>query len=65
MNFFLLLTILIIILGVILSSDNILITTIDSFLPINTDDIILSIMIYMNVLLLIFFLPSLLILVYA
>lgn len=64
MNIFQLTTLFIIILGIIISYDNTLIGAIDRFLPLNKTEIIISMMVLMDVLLLIFLIPSLAVLKY-
>ena len=64
MNIFQLTTLFIILLGIIISYDNTLIGAIDRFLPLNKTEIIISMMVLMDVLLLIFLIPSLAVLKY-
>ena len=64
MNIFHLTTLFIIIIGVIISYDHTLITAIDAFLPLDKTEIIISMMTLMDILLLIFFIPSLSVLKY-
>ena len=58
MNIFLLATLFIIILGFILSSDQILIEAMDDFLPLNKSEVVISMLFFMDVILLIFLIPS-------
>ena len=64
MNLFHLTTLIIVIIGIILSYDNILLTSIDNALSLNKHEIMISIMISIDILLLIFFIPSLTVLKY-
>ena len=59
MNIFHLAILFIIIIGILISYDHILITAIDDFLPINANEVMISMMILVDILLLIFFIPSL------
>ena len=65
MNIFLLATLFIVILGILISSDPIFITAIDELLPIDYNEIKLSIMILIDILLVIFFIPSIAVLKYV
>ena len=58
MNIFHLAILFIIIIGILMSYDHILITAIDDFLPINANEVMISMMILVDILLLIFFIPS-------
>ncbi|MBR4448208.1 PP2C family protein-serine/threonine phosphatase [Methanobrevibacter sp.] len=58
MNIFHLAILFIIIIGILISYDHLLITAIDDFLPINANEIMISMMILVDILLLIFFIPS-------
>ena len=64
MNIFHLTILFIIILGIIISYDHILITAIDDFFPLDINEIIISMMILIDILLLIFFIPSFAVLKY-
>ena len=64
MNIFLLTTILVVIVGVILSYDHALLESIDQLLPLNKSEIMLSIMALIDALLLIFLIPSMVVLRY-
>ncbi|MBR6023660.1 MAG: PP2C family protein-serine/threonine phosphatase [Methanobrevibacter sp.] len=64
MNIFHLTILFIIIIGIIISYDHILIAAIDDFLPLDTNEIVLSMMILVDILLLIFFIPSFAVLKY-
>ncbi|MDO5861008.1 SpoIIE family protein phosphatase [Methanobrevibacter sp.] len=64
MNLFHLTILFIIIVGILMSYDSILITAIDDFLPINANEIMISMMILIDILLLIFFIPSMSVLRY-
>lgn len=65
MNIFLLATLFIVILGLIISSDHVLITAVDRIFPIDFYEVKLSIMIFIDILLIIFFIPSLAVLKYV
>ena len=65
MNIFFLATLAIICIGIIISMDRILITTIDDLLPMTYSEVTLSIMIFTDILLIIFFVPSLTVLRYV
>lgn len=65
MNIFLLATLFIVILGLIISSDHVLITAVDRIFPIDSYEVKLSIMIFIDILLIIFFIPSLAVLKYV
>lgn len=58
MNIFHLAILFIIIIGILISYDHILITAIDNLLPINANEVMISMMILVDILLLIFFIPS-------
>ena len=58
MNIFHLAILFIIIIGILISYDQILITAIDNLLPINANEVMISMMILVDILLLIFFIPS-------
>ena len=62
MNIFLLTTLFIIILGVILSSDPLLIDAMDDFLPLNKSEVVISMLFFMDMILLIFLIPSVVVL---
>jgi len=64
MNIFLLATLAIIIFGISISGDHILITAIDKLLPLDKTEIIISMMAFIDVILLIFLLPSISVLKY-
>ena len=64
MNLFHLTILFIIIVGILISYDSILITAIDDFLPITANEIMISMMILIDILLLIFVIPSLSVLRY-
>lgn len=64
MTIFLIATLVIIIFGIILSSDNILIGLMDDLLPIDKSELVISMMIFMDILLLIFLIPSIAVLKY-
>lgn len=64
MNLFHLTLLFIIIVGILMSYDSILITAIDDFLPINANEIMISMMMLIDILLLIFFIPSMSVLRY-
>ena len=65
MNIFFLATLIIICLGIIISFDDILISRIDDFLPLNYSEIAISIMMLTDILLIIFFVPSIAVLRYV
>ena len=65
MNIFLLTTMIIIVLGIVISLDQVFINAIDAILPINFYEIKLSIMVLIDILLIIFFIPSLAVLNYV
>ncbi|WP_407424219.1 PP2C family protein-serine/threonine phosphatase [Methanobrevibacter sp.] len=65
MNIFLLATFLIVILGIIISLDPIFIKAVDESLPIDFYEVKLSIMIFIDILLIIFFIPSIAVLKYV
>ena len=58
MNIFQMAIIFIIIIGIILSNDHILISAIDNILPLDKNEIVISMMILIDIFLLIFFIPS-------
>ena len=64
MNIFLLTTLFMVIFGIIVASDHTLITAIDNVLPINRTEVVLSMMCFIDILLLIFLIPSLTVLKY-
>lgn len=64
MNIFLLTTLLICVLGYILSLDYTLVSAIDNYFPLSKHEIVISMMVLMDILLLIFFIPSLAVLRY-
>lgn len=64
MNIFLLTTILVVIVGVILSYDHALLESIDQLLPLNKSEIMITIMALIDALLLIFLIPSMVVLRY-
>ena len=64
MNIFHITILIIIILGILISYDHTLLAAVDDFLPLDKTEIIISMMILMDVLLLIFFIPSLFVLKY-
>ena len=65
MRIFLLTTLFIVIIGMIISLDHTLITNIDNSLPIGFNEVKLSIMIFIDILLIIFFIPSIAVLKYV
>lgn len=65
MNIFLLATLFIVIVGIIISLDPIFIKAIDKFLPIDSYEVKLSIMILIDIILIIFFIPSIAVLKYV
>jgi len=65
MNIFFLATLIIICLGIIISFDDMLISRIDDFLPLNYSEIAISIMMLTDILLIIFFVPSIAVLRYV
>lgn len=65
MNIFLLATLFIVILGMIISLDQILINAIDKAFPLDFYEVKLSIMIFIDILLIIFFIPSIAVLKYV
>lgn len=64
MTIFLIATLFIILLGIIMSSDPTLIDAIDTFLPLDKTEVIISMMSLMDVLLIIFLIPSIMVLRY-
>lgn len=64
MNIFHLTTLFIVIIGILLSYDHLLLTAIDQLLPLNKNEIMISIMILIDILLIIFFIPSIAVLKY-
>ena len=64
MNIFQLTILFIIIIGIIISYDHILIAAIDDFLPLDMNEVVISMMILIDILLLIFFIPSFAVLKY-
>ena len=64
MNIFLLTTLFMVIFGIILASNHTLITAIDNLLPISRTEVVLSMMLFMDILMLIFLIPSLTVLKY-
>ena len=65
MNIFLLATLIIVILGMVISLDHTFITAVDEILPIDFYEVKLSIMIFIDILLIIFFIPSVAVLKYV
>ena len=65
MNIFLLTTLVIVICGAVISSDHILITNIDKGLSLDFNEVKLSIMIFIDIVLVIFFIPSIAVLKYV
>ncbi len=65
MNIFLLETLAIVLLGIIISSDRILVNAMTSLLPLNDVEVTISIFILMDLILIIFFIPSLFVLRYV
>ena len=65
MNIFLLETLAIVLLGIIISSDRTLVNTMTSLLPLNDVEVTISIFILMDLILIIFFIPSLFVLRYV
>lgn len=65
MNIFLLETLAIVLLGIIISSDRTLVNAITSLLPLNDVEVTISIFILMDLILIIFFIPSLFVLRYV
>lgn len=65
MNIFQLTIFLIIIIGIFLSYDQTLITAVDDILPLDMNEIVISMMLLMDILLLIFFIPSLIVIRYV
>lgn len=65
MTIFLITTLVIILFGIVLSSDHILINIMDDFLPLDKTEVIIIMMIFMDILLLFFLIPSLTVLKYV
>ncbi len=65
MNIFHLATLFIIILGILISYDHLLITTIENLLPLNSHEVMISMMALIDIILLIFFIPSIAVLRYV
>lgn len=65
MNIFLLETLFIIVIGILIASDDVLINAMISLLPLNEVEVTISILILMDIVLIIFFIPSLLVLWYV
>jgi sigma-B regulation protein RsbU (phosphoserine phosphatase) len=64
MNIFLLTTLIIIIFGIIISCDSTLITAVDNILPLNKAEVMITAMVLVDILLLVFLIPSLNVLKY-
>ncbi|MBQ6351401.1 MAG: SpoIIE family protein phosphatase [Methanobrevibacter sp.] len=64
MNIFLVTSLIILVIGYIVASDEVLITALDLYLPINIDEIMILVFLMMDILFIIYFIPSILVLKY-
>jgi len=64
MNIFLITSLIILVIGYIVASDEVLITALDLYLPINIDEIMILVFLMMDILFIIYFIPSILVLKY-
>ena len=64
MNIFLVTSLIILVIGYIVASDDVLLTALDLYLPINIDEIMILVFLMMDILFIIYFIPSILVLKY-